>query len=1337
MRRPVLLAVLLALLSAPAIPTVASEAPQPPKANLDDLLGIDADFLLEKSLRSVGLEHENQELRQEVYLEAYRDELGEVRADLWHEGMLATDELDISSTWPLIDGVTGKVLGDPGALPAAAASAALAPVTGVQWTQIGPAPLRIDDKAPFGDNYTFQGDGPDSGEVLDIAIDPRGSSDQVVYIATNNGGIWKTTDGGGSWEPKSDQEASLSMGAVELDPSNPDIVYAGTGNGFDGGCFFTKGAGILKSTNGGDTWTNLAGDLFNNVMIHRIRVLNNGTMLVASGAGLYRSVDGGVSFGDNAPDFDDGDPVLGGNVTDLDVDTASATTVYAGVANGGRCPGANGGTVGVFRTTDSGQSWTNLMTAANGGLISAATRYMAFAQGTDNAQVMYASAGGAGSSYLGMVRSTDGGANWNNVAGAVGAAADNGGCQCSYDHVLAVDPLDSNDVYLGFQELYGSTDAGANFNPGSPLGFREIHWDHHALTFSPASHVAPAATSTPLWDGHDGGVSRTTNAGASWTNLNEGIATNLFKEIDMGRGAGNNGFTYGGAQDTGTSQGRPGYPGADWHLGIDGDGLSVAVDPANANHTLTIDNGRLFLTNDGGDNWTGPQAFPGNTVGLLHWDLSDNDNVWAAGPSGGFGSGPNLMRSTDNGGTFTLVATLPSTIRWIDVERGDSNTVWLGLANGRVFRSTNALAGSPTFTAVTDPGPTRPIGGLAIDPDDGDHVVVTYLGFANQPAGQRQRHVYQTTDGGTTWTDISGTDGGTENLPDLPTNSVVIDSDTTPASIIVSNDAGVLRTLDNGATWQRLGAGLPKTDAVTLVLDDTVDPPILRIGTYGRSVFQLTPATGPIMEIEGDLNFGEVAVGTSETRSLTVRNIGSADLHVTNWFRSTGSVEFTADPPTAATIPPGGSASLTARFTPTAPEGPRVATFQIDSDDQFEQHKVIPATGEAVFRADMELVSKADSDDPAFAGESLTYTIRARNNGPSPATNARVTDVLPSGTTYQSSSIPCTELPPGTLTCGLGDLASGEERIFTITVGIARDLVHNNGAPLTITNTATASSDVEDPVPGNETKTEDTLVKAKADLEIVSFDPVNPPAELTIGEPQNVTLRKVITNTGPSAPMDTRVVRGAGSTANATVTPSFTSHEEEALGYQEERDVDEVFEVACIAPGPATFVFANEISPDRPDDIDPDLSNNEAMTSFSVECIVPVAINIHPGSKKNPINLGSRGVIPVAVLTTLAGEYDLPLDFDATTIQALTARFGPEPLVISGGGAHEAHDTGHIEDSIERSDEETRDGDLDMVLHFRTKESGLTGLEIEACVRGRFGPMDYVFHGCDTLVFVP
>jgi hypothetical protein len=162
--------------------------------------------------------------------------------------------------------------------------------------------------------------------------------------------------------------------------------------------------------------------------------------------------------------------------------------------------------------------------------------------------------------------------------------------------------------------------------------------------------------------------------------------------------------------------------------------------------------------------------------------------------------------------------------------------------------------------------------------------------------------------------------------------------------------------------------------------------------------------------------------------------------------------------------------------------------------------------------------------------------------------------------------------------------------------------------------------------------------------------------------------------------------------------------------------------------------------PLHPEDSDPDLSNNNAALDLQVECVVPVQINIKPGSFPNSINPKNQGVIPLAILTTAAGEYGLPLAFDATLVDPLSVRFGPPELVWDeSGGAFEAHDRGHLEDSYEM-DEMTRDGDIDLVLHFRTQETGIGLNTTEACVKGEW--MDgmgniHKFFGCDSVRIVP
>ena len=156
-------------------------------------------------------------------------------------------------------------------------------------------------------------------------------------------------------------------------------------------------------------------------------------------------------------------------------------------------------------------------------------------------------------------------------------------------------------------------------------------------------------------------------------------------------------------------------------------------------------------------------------------------------------------------------------------------------------------------------------------------------------------------------------------------------------------------------------------------------------------------------------------------------------------------------------------------------------------------------------------------------------------------------------------------------------------------------------------------------------------------------------------------------------------------------------------------------------------------------DHDPDLTNNDAQVSFTVDCVVPIAINIRPKGFPNSINLHSE--TSLAALTTKAGEYGLPLDFDATTIQPLTVRYGLESNLLntaSPTGAPEVHQQGHIERSYEL-DEKTRDADLDMVLHFVTDQSGVGLTTTEACIKGKFtsGLNTYTFFGCDSIVIRP
>lgn len=724
------------------------------------------------------------------------DSSGQPRPDLWRKGIAEFEQLLAAQAPPPSGAVT------------------------LQWTQIGPAPLCIDKE------QSFQGEGPVSGEVTDIAIDPSGITDQTLYIATNDGGIWKSADGGLSWAPMTDNMKSLSMGAVALDPAKPSTVYAGTGNGFDGGGQFTRGIGLYVSGAGGG-WSILGEDVLGGASINRLMLPTSEVLLVATNRGLFRSADEGKSFGANAPLYNDRQPILSGFVSDLALDTRSpATTVYACVAG-----------QGVLQSLDAGATFPKNLFDGTGSP-SGPYGNIAFAQSTrpDN-NTMYVSVQGSPKGYRGLFKSTDGGNTWAYMPNANDRFSETGDDQAGYDLTVGVDPQDRNRVYLGFQELFVSTDGARTFHtPACTRG--KVHWDHHALVFSPPAHWGSAPSPpTRLYVGTDGGIATSADGGLTWSNLNEGIATNLFLGIDIGRGsAGNNRYTYGGTQDTGTVGHRPGDPGADWHLGVDGDGGPVCVDPANPLNVYGRDDGLFIRTRDGGDNWEFPDGKQTNLPSNLNFlvlDQTDSRVIYAAAAN-------QLFRSTDAGDTFALVHSFLANnnqavaIQSIASTAADFDRMWVGLADGTVQRTGHASAGPGASWLSFSPGAGgRSVEGIAIDPSDIAHVVVVYSGYSAARSGQSTGHVFVTTKDGAEWKDISG------NLPDLPLHSVVLDPITTPSTIIAASDAGVVQTTDGGASWQVHGVGLPRVCCTSLAIDWNAKPRVLRVGTYGRSVFEL------------------------------------------------------------------------------------------------------------------------------------------------------------------------------------------------------------------------------------------------------------------------------------------------------------------------------------------------------------------------------------------------------------------------------------------------------------------------------------------------------------------
>jgi uncharacterized repeat protein (TIGR01451 family) len=300
--------------------------------------------------------------------------------------------------------------------------------------------------------------------------------------------------------------------------------------------------------------------------------------------------------------------------------------------------------------------------------------------------------------------------------------------------------------------------------------------------------------------------------------------------------------------------------------------------------------------------------------------------------------------------------------------------------------------------------------------------------------------------------------------------------------------------------------------------------------------------------------------------------------------------------------------------------------------------------------ADLE-ITMSGTPDPVVAGSPLTYQLNVANSGPSDAQSVSVVDTLPAGVTLASvtpSQGSCSGTT--TITCAIGPLANGASATVTIVVTLDGALVQTAGAPTTIQNNAGVSSQPTDPNTNNNSASVTTNVVAQADFAITSFNAVAPPAQITVGEDTTLLLRKVITNNGPSAPMDATLTRTGTGPGDTTVTPGAATDQALALGINEQRPLDENYTLRCTSAGTHTFTFTSEIQPLQ-GVTDANGANNKASVDVAIDCVVPVAVNIKPGSFPNSINTRRNGVIPVGVLTTKAGEYGTPLAFDATQMR--------------------------------------------------------------------------------------
>lgn len=254
----------------------------------------------------------------------------------------------------------------------------------------------------------------------------------------------------------------------------------------------------------------------------------------------------------------------------------------------------------------------------------------------------------------------------------------------------------------------------------------------------------------------------------------------------------------------------------------------------------------------------------------------------------------------------------------------------------------------------------------------------------------------------------------------------------------------------------------------------------------------------------------------------------------------------------------------------------------------------------------------------------------------------------------------------------------------------------------------------------------------EADLTVTAVEAAAPLFAVT-GEPVSITVASTLADLGPDTPVEAQVERTVVAGAGITVDPAAPDSTRTTLAVGTPQRLEKAYTVTCTLPGARTLDFTTAVAPRRATVVDPVAANDAVTTRLTVDCAQPVTINVQPGSATNPVNR-EGSTLPVAVLTTDAGEYGNPLAFQATTIVADSVRFASPAALLGGAGTGEVHGAIHPENALEL-DERTRDGDVDVLLHFRPRSDALAATDTRACVLGRFtsptGPITFI--GCDTV----
>lgn len=662
-------------------------------------------------------------------------------------------------------------------------------------------------------NWVERGPNNVAGRTRSLMFDPNDPDAKKVWAGAIGGGLWYNediTDPTQTWSNVDDFLANLAISAMAYDPSNTSTFYVSTGLGYTQDII---GAGIFKSTDGGDTWMQLSStDNATFQLTQDLIVDNSGHIYVSTYEGVMKSVNGGTSWSN----------ILSGRAGDLEI--SSDGTLYAtfGVNTAGS----------IHKSIDGGNSWDEI-TPESGGLRTE------LAVSESDPDVLYAVADGGtgGTDVRWFYRSVDAGETWEKVKIPLYLNQD---CtpstshftrgQAFFDLILAVHPQRPNKVIVGGIDLHVSDDFGRSWSPisywtGSSCD-EYVHADQHAIVFR------PGYPNEAIF-GNDGGVSYSRNVGSvsnpDFETRNRGYNVTTFYAVAISNESNSN-YMLAGAQDNGTQQFTKAFLN-DTREATGGDGAYCFIDADDSDIQITS-----FIYNSYRVSQNGGKSFfsisndqtKGRFINPSEYD-SDSDILYAAGGTNELVKYENISGSPSSG-TSVSIATDGRQITTIKASPYTDNLLFVGVrisqGEGKIYRIDNANSTTPIVTEITGQY-SGSHGGWVSSIDvgvDDEELLATFSNYG-------VNSVYYTNDGGDNWDNKEG------NLPDIPVRGGVFNP-LNRSEVLLATELGVWSTDNINAStpvWSSSNTGLAnvRTDMIKVRPSDNM----LVVATYGRGVY--------------------------------------------------------------------------------------------------------------------------------------------------------------------------------------------------------------------------------------------------------------------------------------------------------------------------------------------------------------------------------------------------------------------------------------------------------------------------------------------------------------------